>query len=234
MFEAIRIAPSILSADFMNLGRDIDMIQNSGADIIHVDVMDGHFVPNLSMGVPVVKSLNSIATLPIDVHLMISNPLEQLPWFIEAGAWCITVHYEAFADPLEEIPRAIRMLHDAGISACVSLKPDTPVEVLVPFIADLDMVLIMSVYPGFSGQSFIEGTEERIAQTVNLCRQAGVSIPIQVDGGVKESTVERIAAAGADVFVMGSACFTAADPKAAMQAVRERGTKAAAAALSGR
>ena len=220
MFGPIQIAPSILSANFMRMGEEIAMIERSGADIIHVDVMDGHFVPNLTMGVPFVKDLNPIAKLPVDVHLMISNPLEELPWFIAAGAWSITVHYEAFESPEDEIPRAIAMLKDAGIRACVSLKPDTPVEVLRPFIGELDMVLMMSVYPGFSGQSYIEGTELRVAQVVQMCREAGVDIPIEVDGGIKESTVERVAAAGAEIFVMGSACFTADDPAAAMQAVR--------------
>lgn len=221
MFGPIKIAPSILSADFMNMGRDIAMIERDGADIIHVDVMDGHFVPNLTVGVPFVKNLNKIAHLPVDVHLMIANPLEELPWFIEAGAYSITVHYESFDDPATEIPEAVNMLHDAGIRACVSLKPDTPVSVLEPFITTLDMVLMMSVYPGFSGQSYIEGTEDRVSELVQLCRAAGVDIPIQVDGGIKESTVERVAAAGADVFVMGSACFTAQDPAAAMKTVRD-------------
>lgn len=227
MYGEIKIAPSILSANFMHMGDDIAMIEASGADIIHVDVMDGHFVPNLTMGVPFLKDLNKIAHLPVDVHLMISNPLEELPWFIDAGAWSITVHYEAFENPEAEIPRAIGMLHDAGIRACVSLKPDTPVSVLAPYLKDLDMVLMMSVYPGFSGQSYIEGTEERIAELVAMCRESGLDIDIQVDGGIKESTVERVARAGADCFVMGSACFTAADPAAAMGAVRALGADAA-------
>jgi ribulose-phosphate 3-epimerase len=226
MYGDIRIAPSILSANFMHMGEDIAMIERSGADIIHVDVMDGHFVPNLTMGVPFVKDLNKIAGLPVDVHLMISNPLEELPWFIAAGAWGITVHYEAFKQPEHEIAQAIAMLHDAGIRACVSLKPDTPVEVLRPFLPDLDMVLMMSVYPGFSGQSYIEGTEERIAGVVALCDELGCQVDIQVDGGIKASTIERVARAGADVVVMGSACFTAADPAAAMAEVRDLGSRA--------
>lgn len=226
MYGPIKIAPSILSADFMDMGRDIRMIEDAGADIVHVDVMDGHFVPNLSIGVPFVKSLNKVAKLPVDVHLMIANPLEELPWFIEAGAWSITVHYEAFEDPASGIPRAVELLHDAGIRACVSLKPDTPVAAIAPYLPLLDMVLMMSVYPGFSGQSYIEGTEERVAELAALCRAAGVDIPIEVDGGIKESTVERVAAAGADVFVMGSACFTADDPTQAMRDVRDLAAKA--------
>ncbi|MDO4890009.1 MAG: ribulose-phosphate 3-epimerase [Coriobacteriaceae bacterium] len=228
MYGKIKIAPSILSANFMKMGEAIAMIERCGADIIHVDVMDGHFVPNLTMGVPFLKDLNKIAKLPVDVHLMISNPLEELPWFIAAGAWGITVHYEAFDDPATGIPEAIGLIHAAGIRACVSLKPDTPVEVLRPFIADLDMVLMMSVYPGFSGQSYIEGTEDRVAEVVALCDELGCDVDIQVDGGIKASTVERVARAGADIFVMGSACFTAADPAAAMAEVRELGSAAGA------
>ena len=228
MYGDIKIAPSILSANFMRMGEDIAMIEQKGADIIHVDVMDGHFVPNLTMGVPFVKDLNRVANLPVDIHLMISNPLEELPWFINAGAWSITVHYEAFDDPKNEIPQAIQMLHDAGIRACVSLKPDTPVEAIRPYVKDLDMVLMMSVYPGFSGQSYIEGTEDRIAELVEMCDELGCAVDIQVDGGISEKTVERVAAAGADNFVMGSACFTAADPQLAMARVRELGTAAGA------
>ena len=224
----IQLAPSILSADFSQLGQQVRCIEEGGAHLIHVDVMDGHFVPNLTMGVPFVKDLNKIANLPVDVHLMISNPLEQLPWFIAAGAWSITVHYEAFADPETEIPQAIAMLHDAGIRACVSLKPDTPVEVLRPYIPNLDMVLMMSVYPGFSGQSYIEGTEGRIAELVAICDELGSEVDIQVDGGISERTVERVATAGAELFVMGSACFTAKDPQLAMANVRRLAQSAGA------
>ena len=227
MYGEIKIAPSILSANFMHMGDDIAMIERDGADIIHVDVMDGHFVPNLTMGVPFLKNLNEIATLPVDVHLMIANPLVELPWFIEAGAWVITVHYEAFENPDKEIPQAIRMIHDAGIRASVSLKPDTPVAALKPFLPDLDMVLMMSVYPGFSGQSYIEGTEDRVAELVCYCRELGCEVDIGVDGGIKESTVERVARAGADIFVMGSACFTAEDPAKAMATVKELAIAAA-------
>ena len=234
MYGDIKIAPSILSANFMHMGEDIAMIEQKGADIIHVDVMDGHFVPNLTMGVPFVKDLNKIANLPVDVHLMISNPLEELPWFIKAGAWSVTVHYESFEEPENGIPQAIEMLHEAGIRACVSLKPDTPVEAIRPYLKDLDMVLMMSVYPGFSGQSYIEGTEDRIAELVGMCDELGCEVDIQVDGGISEKTVERVAAAGADIFVMGSACFTAADPQLAMARVRELGSAAGAQAAERR
>lgn len=229
MFGEVRIAPSILSADFMEMGRDIRMVADAGADWIHVDVMDGHFVPNLTMGVPFVKDLNRIAPLPVDVHLMIDNPLHELPWFIQAGAYSITVHYEAFAHPETEIPQAIEQIHAAGIKAAVSLKPDTTVEAVAPYLPDLDMVLMMSVYPGFSGQSFIPESVERTARLAALCREAGAEdLVIQVDGGIKEATVGPIAQAGADCFVMGSACFSVADPAASMRAVRAAARQAAA------
>ena len=228
MYDSIRIAPSILSADFMAMGEDIKMIERGGADFVHVDVMDGHFVPNLTLGVPFVKQAAKVASIPLDVHLMISNPLVQLPWFIEAGSDIITVHYEAF-DSDEDVFTAIAMIKDAGIKACVSVKPDTPVEALFPFLPQLDMVLIMSVYPGFSGQSYIEGTEDRIAAVVAKGRELGCDFLVEVDGGISAKTVERVAAAGADTFVMGSACFGAADPAQDMADVRRLGTEAAAA-----
>ena len=149
MFQPVKIAPSILSADFMNLQRDIEMIERAGAGYVHVDVMDGHFVPNLTIGVPHVKQLSRISNLPLDVHLMISNPLVQLPWFIESGADMLTVHVEALEG--QWVDRAITMIHDGGANACVALKPNTPVDVLAGVIGKLDMVLVMSVEPGFSG-----------------------------------------------------------------------------------
>ena len=188
MYDSIRIAPSILSADFMAMGEDIKMIERGGADFVHVDVMDGHFVPNLTLGVPFVKQAAKVAGIPLDVHLMISNPLVQLPWFIEADSDIITVHYEAF-DSDEDVFTAIAMIKDAGIKACVSVKPDTPVEALFPFLPQLDMVLIMSVYPGFSGQSYIEGTEDRIAAVVAKGRELGCDFLVEVDGGISAKTV---------------------------------------------
>lgn len=230
MYNQIRIAPSILSADFMAMGKDIKMIEDGGADYVHVDVMDGHFVPNLTLGVPFVKQLKKIANIPLDVHLMISNPLTQLPWFIEAGSDIITVHYEAFAND-DEVNQALTMIREAGIKACLSIKPDTPVEAAFPHLPLLDMFLMMSVYPGFSGQSYIEGTEDRIAAIVAEAKAQGCDFLIEVDGGISAKTVERVAAAGADTFVMGSACFGAESPAAAMAQVRELGQKAQAEAL---
>ncbi len=230
MFEPVRIAPSILSADFMAMGSDISVIQEAGAGFVHVDVMDGHFVPNLSMGVPLVKQLKKATTLPLDVHLMVSNPLEQIPWFAAAGADSLTVHAEVlYGDALVQ---AVRMIHEAGCKAAVSLKPKTPVETLRPVLADLDMVLIMSVEPGFSGQSYIEGSDERVAQVIAMAREMGVSPLIQVDGGIGVATAPKVAAAGADVLVCGNAVFAAEDPAAALVAVQSAAEQAREAALA--
>ena len=212
----------------MNLQRDIEAIQAGGAGYVHVDVMDGHFVPNLTMGVPVVKQLKKITDMPLDVHLMISNPLEQLPWFLEAGADIVTVHAEAAAG--YQLERAVEMIHAAGAKAAASVKPHTPVEVLAPVMAQLDMVLIMSVEPGFSGQSYIEGSERKVARTVELARAVGAAPLIEVDGGIGVKTAPLVAAAGADVLVCGSAVCGADDPAAAISQV----TQAAEAARVGR
>ena len=170
MFEPVKIAPSILSANFLTLGDDIRAITEAGADVVHVDVMDGHFVPNLTMGVPIIKQLKTISKLPLDVHLMISNPIEQLDWFTRAGCDSITVH----AEPLDEagMKEAVRIIHDAGIKAAVSVKPKTPVSVLEPVIADLEMVLIMSVEPGFSGQSYIADLVAAKGADILVCGSA--------------------------------------------------------------
>ena len=227
MFDALRIAPSILSADFMNMERDIRRIEQAGASLIHVDVMDGHFVPNLTMGVPVVAQLKRLALLPLDVHLMIDNPLEQLPWFLDAGADGVTVHLEALQNP-DEVHRALALIHEAGAAAALAIKPDTPVSRLAPYLSELDMVLIMSVYPGFSGQSYIEGSEARVAEVVQLARAAQVSPLIELDGGMSPTTVGRVCAAGADVIVAGNAVFAAPDPGVAiaeLKAAAEVGRK---------
>lgn len=218
MFGDIKIAPSILSADFMNLETDIRMVEDAGAGFIHVDVMDGHFVPNLTIGVPVVKQLKKIAALPLDVHLMISNPLTQLPWYLKAGADIVTVHAEALDGP-EDMRRAVEMIHEAGAKACISVKPKTPVHVLEDVLPSLDMVLIMSVEPGFSGQSYIEGSEEKVAQVVAMAKNIGADPLIEVDGGIGTKTVARVAAAGADVFVTGNAFFGAESPADALKEI---------------
>lgn len=230
MFEPVRIAPSILSADFMAMGDSVACIQEAGAGFVHVDVMDGHFVPNLSMGVPLVKQLKKAASLPLDVHLMVSNPREQIPWFAAAGADSLTVHAEVlYGDALVQ---AVDEIHAAGCKAAVSLKPKTPVETLRPVLSKLDMVLIMSVEPGFSGQSYIEGSDARVAQVVQMARELGVSPLIQVDGGIGAATAPLVAAAGADVLVCGNAVFAADDPAAALKEVEAAAEQARASALA--
>ena len=230
MFEPVKIAPSILSADFMNLGRDIELIERAGAGYVHVDVMDGHFVPNLTMGVPVVKQLKKATDLPLDVHLMISNPLEQLPWFLDAGADSVTVHAEAL--DADGLARAISAIHAAGAKAAVSLKPRTSAGALAPVIADVDMVLVMSVEPGFSGQSYIEGSDAKVARIVEMARAVGASPLIQVDGGIGVKTAPLVAASGADVLVCGNAVFAADDPAAALAAVQAAADEARMSSLS--
>jgi len=232
MFQEISIAPSILSADFMNLERDIRTIEEGGAGYVHVDVMDGHFVPNITIGVPHVKQLKRIAGIPLDVHLMISNPLEQLPWFLDAGADMVTVHAEVLEG--QWINRAIDLIHDAGAKACIALKPNTPADVLTSVIGELDMVLVMSVEPGFSGQGYIEGSEDKVAAVARMAREAGNdALLIEVDGGIGVKTVERVCAAGADVIVCGNAVYAADDPKAAIAQIAQLGNAARLTAIEG-
>ena len=226
MFGEIKIAPSILSADFMNLEKDIRMLEDAGADFVHVDVMDGHFVPNLTIGVPLVSQLKKITDLPLDVHLMITNPLEQLDWYLKAGADILTAHIEAFANE-KEVQEFIERVHDAGRKAALSFKPDCAPERLDPFIADLDMVLVMSVFPGFSGQSYIEGSEDRVGYIAQRALKDNPLLLIEVDGGISAArTAGLVCAQGADVLVAGSGVFAAPDPKVAVSEIRASGTDA--------
>lgn len=228
MFEAVKISPSILSADFMNMERDVHDIADAGADWVHVDVMDGHFVPNLTLGVPFVKHLRMVSPLPLDVHLMIDNPLEQLPWFCACHPDYVTVHWEAFDNdhPNDDARKALAIIHEAGARAGIALKPDTPVDVLADTLASWDMVLVMSVYPGFSGQSFIPAAGARVARLAALCRDAGCAPLIQVDGGINRDTAAAVCVAGADVLVAGNAVFGAENRADAITAIRSAGSDA--------
>lgn len=226
MFGDVKISPSILSADFMNLERDIRMLEQGGTDFIHVDVMDGHFVPNLTMGVPVVKQLKKVTQVPLDVHLMISNPLEQLDWYLDAGADLVSVHMEALHGGAE-VHEFIARTRAAGVRPALTLKPDYPVEELEPYIADIDMVLVMSVFPGFSGQSYIEGSEDRVGKVAEMAKRLNPDLLIEVDGGVSaERTAGLVCAQGADVLVAGSGVFKAPDPQAAIGILRRAGEEA--------
>ncbi|WP_029253428.1 ribulose-phosphate 3-epimerase [Paraoerskovia marina] len=199
------IAPSILSADFANLERDLHRISN--ADYAHVDVMDNHFVPNLTLGLPVFERLAQVSPIPLDAHLMIEDPDRWAPAYAEAGAASVTFHAEAATAPVR-LAREIRRL---GARACVAFRPATPVEPFVDLLGEVDMLLLMTVEPGFGGQSFIEGTLPKIRRARRAVADAGLQVRIQVDGGVSRETIERAAEAGADVFVAGSAVYGADD-----------------------
>ncbi len=217
MFTDIQIAPSILSADFANLQRDVSMISDAGADWIHVDVMDGHFVPNLTIGPAHVKMLKSVTDVPLDVHLMIDNPEVQVPWYIDAGADSVTVHVET----CDDAAAMLRTIKDAGAMAGISLNPETDASALEGLLGLVDMVLVMSVHPGFGGQSFIESSPAKIATIVDMCKAEGAAPLIEVDGGIGVATAPLVSAVGADVLVAGSAIFCADDPVAALKDIRD-------------
>jgi ribulose-phosphate 3-epimerase len=203
----IKIAPSILSADFARLGEEVRAIESGGADYVHVDVMDGHFVPNITIGPPVVAALRKVTTLPLDVHLMIEDPDRYIPDFAGAGADIITVHAEASI----HLHRTVQLIRSLGKKAGVSLNPATPVSALDVILDDLDLVLVMTVNPGFGGQGFISSCLPKIEALRREIDRRRLSVELQVDGGVKTDNIARIAAAGADVFVAGSAVFATAD-----------------------
>lgn len=202
------IAPSILAADFNNLGRDIEIINQSDADFIHFDVMDGVFVPNISFGIPVIEHVNKIAQKPLDVHLMIVNPDNFIRPFVQAGASILTVHYEV----CNHLSRTIQAIKAEGIKASVCLNPHTPVAVLDDIIGEIDMVLLMSVNPGFGGQVFIENTYKKVKQLRALIDDKNPDCLIEVDGGVNFETGKKLFDAGVNVLVAGSFVFSAGNP----------------------
>ena len=203
------IAPSILSADFNHLGNDIEMINRSEAGFIHFDVMDGVFVPNISFGIPVIEHVNKIAQKPMDVHLMIVNPDALIGLFIKAGASIITVHYEACT----HLHRTIQLIKSQGVKASVCLNPHTPVAFLEDIITELDMVLLMSVNPGFGGQVFIENTYKKVRQLKALIEKNNPDCLIEVDGGVNYETGKKLFDSGADILVAGSFVFNSSNPE---------------------
>lgn len=212
-----KIAPSILSANFSRLGEEIAEVEKGGADYIHVDVMDGHFVPNITIGPLIVEAIRPVTTLPLDVHLMIENPDDYIPAFASAGADIITVHQEASV----HLHRTIQLIKDQDKKAGVVINPATPAEVLRPVLPDVDLVLIMTVNPGFGGQAFIENCVSKVKQVDGWRKEMGLDFEIEVDGGVNESTAKQCTAAGADVLVAGSAVFNQDDRQAAIDAIRQ-------------
>jgi ribulose-phosphate 3-epimerase len=209
----IKIAPSILSADFTRLGEEIKAAEDAGAHLLHIDVMDGHFVPNITIGPPVIESIRKITRLPLDVHLMIEDPDRYLKDFISAGADILTVHFEAAV----HLHRSVQAIKEGGIRAGVSINPATSVWTLDNILADVDVVLIMSVNPGFGGQEFIPGTLDKLRLLRKTISDAGYHLLIEVDGGVKPGNAKEISAAGADILVMGSAFFKSGNYASTME-----------------
>lgn len=199
----IQLAPSILSADFSRLLEDVKRVEAAGCDLLHIDVMDGHFVPNITLGPLIVESLKGKTNLPFDVHLMIDNPDQYIPAFVQAGAAIISVHSEACI----HLHRTLQLIKQQGAKACVALNPATPVEVLENVLEELDMVLIMTVNPGFGGQAFIEGMLPKIKKLKSMIDKKGLTIDIQVDGGIKPDNIHLVTQAGANIIVAGSAIF---------------------------
>jgi len=218
---AVQMAPSILSADFARLGEEAAAVA-AVADWLHVDVMDNHFVPNLTIGLPVVESLLKHVSLPLDCHLMITEPDRWAPEYAEAGARNVTVHAEALQSPV----RTLRMIRAAGARAGLAINPATPVEPCEDLLPEIDMLLLMTVEPGFGGQGFLDLVMPKLRRARAMVRRHGASVWLQVDGGVSEETIERCADAGADVFVAGSAVYGAEDPAAAVQALRGQAERA--------
>jgi ribulose-phosphate 3-epimerase len=213
----VLIAPSLLSADFAALGKDIAAVERGGADLLHLDVMDGHFVPNITIGPPVVKSIKRVAKVPLDVHLMITDPDKYAGAFADAGADMISVHVEV----LPHLHRSIAYLKSLGVQAGVVLNPSTPVVAIEEVAADVDFVLVMSVNPGFGGQIFIPRSEQKVRAVRALLDRAGNKAPVEIDGGIDLSNIALVVEAGVEIVVAGSAIFHAPDPAAATKALKD-------------
>ena len=212
-----KIAPSILSADFAHLADEIQKVEEAGADIIHVDVMDGHFVPNLTIGPLIVASIRKITRLPLDVHLMMTNPDAYIPEFVKAGSDYLTVHVET----CPHLHRTIQSIKESGVKAGVTLNPSTSLSLIAPILPFADLLLIMSVNPGFGGQTFIPQVLEKVREARRMIDQMGVSVELEVDGGLKVENVKEIATAGADIFVAGSSIFHSKDYKKTLEMMRQ-------------
>jgi ribulose-phosphate 3-epimerase len=220
-YARIEIAPSILASNFAKLGEEVRIVEQAGAEVIHVDVMDGHFVPNLSLGIPIVAALRKATRLPLDVHLMIENPEEFIEEFIRAGASRVLVHQEATV----HLDRALEMIRDHGAEAGAAINPATPVAMLTEVMAKVDTVLVMSVNPGFGGQKFIANAYEKIRQLSAMRARYNASFRIEVDGGVDLENIAELARAGVNTFVAGTSIFHAPDPAAATRQLKQLATQ---------
>lgn len=214
----IKISPSILSSDYGNLEKELKRMEDCGADMIHIDVMDGHFVPNITLGAPVVKCIRKACRLPFDVHLMISDPCKYIPDFAEAGADIITFHLEADCDA----QKTVELIRSYNIKAGISVKPGTAIEEVFPYLDRLSMVLVMTVEPGFGGQSFMEDMMPKVRTLRAQAERRGLDIDIEVDGGINCDTIAKASEAGANVFVSGNAVFSSADPKKTIEQFRAK------------
>lgn len=217
----IKIAPSILASNFSKLGEEIAKIEKAGADLVHIDVMDGHFVPNITIGPPVLKCLRPVTRLPLDVHLMIENADNYIDSFIDAGADIISVHVES----CPHLHRTIQKIRQRGIKAAAALNPGTSLSTLDCIIHDVDMVLLMTVNPGFGGQSFIESITEKVRELRNIAIKKGIDLDIEVDGGIDLSNIYKITEAGANVIVAGSTVFNAPDTAGIIRELKEKSWK---------
>ncbi|MDI2589298.1 ribulose-phosphate 3-epimerase [Psychrobacillus sp. NEAU-3TGS] len=215
----VKIAPSILAANFAKLGEEVLEVEKAGAELIHIDVMDGHFVPNITMGPIVVDALRPLTKLPLDVHLMIENADQYIEAFAKAGADYITVHVEA----CPHLHRTIQLIRSFGVKPGVVLNPHTPIETIQHVLEDIDMVLFMTVNPGFGGQKFIHSVVPKVKQLADIIRERNLSIEIEIDGGINEETIKPCVEAGATILVAGSAIYNAPDKGKALQAIKEAG-----------
>ncbi|WP_419961592.1 ribulose-phosphate 3-epimerase [Psychrobacillus sp. BM2] len=215
----VKIAPSILAANFSKLGEEVLEVEKAGAELIHIDVMDGHFVPNITMGPIVVEALRPLTKLPLDVHLMIENADQYIESFAKAGADYITVHVEA----CPHLHRTIQLIRSFGVKPGVVLNPHTPIETIQHVLEDIDMVLFMTVNPGFGGQKFIHSVVPKVKQLSDIIKERNLSIEIEIDGGINEETIKPCVEAGATVLVAGSAIYNAPDKAKALQAIKEAG-----------
>ena len=220
----VKIAPSILAADFAKLGEEVLEVEKAGAELIHIDVMDGHFVPNITMGPIVVEALRPLTTLPLDVHLMIENADSYIESFAKAGADYITVHVEA----CPHLHRTIQLIRSFGVKPGVVLNPHTPIESIQHVLEDIDMVLFMTVNPGFGGQKFIHSVVPKVKQLADIIKERNLAIEIEIDGGINEETIVPCVEAGATIFVAGSAIYNAEDKGKALKSIKEAGLRVAA------